>query len=285
MTGVPSSPGARSTISHHCLPPPQTIALYITDCVNHLAAATISRRLASISKAHQAAGFRDSPASTKHFVVGEVLKGARRKLGVAQKGKDPLLLNDVQRIINACPENLLGLRDRALVLVGFAGAFRRSELVSIEVSDLTFSEDDAGLIVHLRHSKTDQEGEGCDVAIPFGEHEETCPVAAVRAYLRAAAIQQGKVFRGINRHGKPGSSLHANSVATLLKRAAVRAGIDPTNVAGHSVRAGMATQAAMNGAGERQIAKTTRHKSERVLRRYIRTGKLFRDNASSTLGL
>src|SRR5208282_3908116 len=202
---------------------PQTVALYIADCVNHLAAATISRRLASISKAHQAAGFKDSPASTKHFVVGEVLKGARRKLGVAQKGKDPLLLDDVRRIIAACPANLLGLRDRALVLVGFAGAFRRSELVSIDVSDLTFSED-TGLIVHLRHSKTDQEGEGYDVAIPFGEHEETCPVVALRAYLRAAAIKEGKVFRGINRHGKPGSSLHANSVATILKRAAVRAG-------------------------------------------------------------
>ena len=263
---------------------PQTVALYITDCVNHLAAATISRRLASISKAHQATGFKDSPASTKHFVVGEVLKGARRRLGVAQKGKDPLLLDHVRRIIAACPDNLLGLRDRALTLIGFAGAFRRSELVAIEVSDLTFSED-AGLVIHLRHSKTDQEGEGCDIAIPFGEHEETCPVAALRAYLSEAAIKQGKVFRGINRHGKPGSSLHPNSVATLLKRAAVRAGIDPTNVAGHSVRAGMATQAAMNGAGERQIAKTTRHKSQRVLRRYIRTGKLFRDNASSALGL
>ena len=153
---------------------PQTIALYIADCVNHLAAATISRRLASISKAHQAAGFKDSPASTKHFVVGEVLKGARRELGVAQKGKDPLLLDDVRRIIAACPDNLLGLRDRALTLVGFAGAFRRSELVSIEVSDLTFSEN-TGLIIHLRHSKTDQEGEGCDVAIPFGAHED--PVA------------------------------------------------------------------------------------------------------------
>ena len=128
-------------------------------------------------------------------------------------------------------------------------------------------------------------GNNFGVRVKCAAVEETCPVAAVRAYLRAAAIKDGKVFRGINRHGKPGSSLHANSVATLLKRAAVRAGIDPTNVAGHSVRAGMATQAAMNGAGERQIAKTTRHKSQRVLRRYIRTGKLFRDNASSTLGL
>ncbi len=110
-------------------------------------------------------------------------------------------------------------------------------------------------------------------------------MAALRACLRSAALEDCNVFRGINRHGKPGSRLQANSVATILKRAAVRAGIDPTNVAGHSVRAGMATQAAMNGAGERQIAKTTRHKSQRVLRRYIRDGKLFRDNASSTLGL
>lgn len=105
---------------------PQTIALYIASCVvARLAPATIARRLASISKAHQAAGFEDSPASTKHFIVGEVLKGGRRTLGVAQKCKDPLLLNDVLRLLAACPKNLLGLRDRALILIGFAGAFRR----------------------------------------------------------------------------------------------------------------------------------------------------------------
>jgi integrase len=154
----------------------------------------------------------------------------------------------------------------------------------LSMSDLAFAED-SGLVVNLRHSKTDQEGQGREVAIPFGEHPETCPIRALRTYLAAAAIEEGKVFRSINRHGKPGSSLHADSIATILKRAALRAGIDATNLAGHSMRSGMATQAAMNGAGERAIAETTGHKSRRVLRRYIRTGKLFQENAASTLGL
>src|SRR6266567_4649985 len=249
---------------------PQIIALFIADCVTaRLAPATISRRLSSITKAHQAAGFKDSPASTKNFVVGEVLKGARRKLGVAQKGKDALLLSDVRRILGACPKSLLGQRDRALVLVGFAGGFRRSELASIYKSDLSFS--DRGLVINLRHSKTDQEGVGREVAIPFGEHKETCPVRTVREWMAADAITNGPVFRGVDRHSRISpSGLHPDSIGTILKRAATRAGIDATNLAGHSMRAGMATQAAMNGAAEREIAKTTGHKSTHVLRRYIR---------------
>ena len=133
---------------------PETIALYIASCVvAHLAPATIARRLASITNAHQAAGFENSPASTEHFVVGEVLKGARRTLGVAQKCKDPLLLNDIRRLLAACPKNLLGLRDRALILTGFAGAFRRSELCAMAVSDLCFS--DSGLVINVPRSKAD----------------------------------------------------------------------------------------------------------------------------------
>jgi site-specific recombinase XerD len=265
---------------------PETVSLYIADCVSRLAPATIARRLASITKAHQAAGLENSPASTKHFVVGEVLKGARRTLGVAQKGKDPLLMNDVRRIVVACPSNLLGLRDRCLVLTGFAGAFRRSELASIYRSDLAFSDDDTGLVVHLRHSKTDQQGAGREVAIPFGEHAETCPVRALKEWLAAASITGGAVFRGVDRHGRISAhGLHSDSIGSIVKRAAVRAGIDATNIAGHSMRAGMATQAAMNGVGERSIAKTTGHRSRRVLRRYIRTGQLFRENAASALGL
>lgn len=124
---------------------PQTVALYIADSVSRLAPATIARRLSSITKAHQAAGFENSPASTKHVVVCEVLKGMRRTLGVSQKGKAPLLLNDVRRLVAVCPSRLLGLRDRALVLVGFAGAFRRSELASIYVPDLVFS--DSGVVI------------------------------------------------------------------------------------------------------------------------------------------
>ena len=264
---------------------PQTIALYIASCVvARLAPATIARRLASISKAHQAAGFEDSPASTKHFVVGEVLKGARRTLGVAQKCKDPLLLNDICRLLAACPKNLLGLRDRALILVGFAGAFRRSELCAMTVDDLCFS--DAGLVINVPRSKADQEQAGDKVAIPFGEHEDTCPIKALREWLATAKVTEGPVFRGVDRHNRVASTgLHRDSVAAILKTGAARAGMNATNIAGHSVRAGMATQAALNGSSERAIATTMRHRSRRVLRRYIRPGELFRENAAASLGL
>ena len=177
---------------------PQTIALYIASCVvARLAPATITRRLASISKAHQAAGFEDSPASTKHFVVGEVLKGARRTLGIAQNCKDPLLLNDICRLLAACPKNLVGLRDRALILIGFAGAFRRSELCAMTVSDLCFSA--SGLVISVPRSKADQEQAGEKVAIPFGEHKDTCPIKALRQWLKAANVTEGSVFRGTDR--------------------------------------------------------------------------------------
>ena len=264
---------------------PETIALYIASCVvARLAPATIARRLASISKAHQAAGFEESPASTKHFVVGEVLKGARRTLGVAQKCKDPLLLNDICRLLAACPKNPLGLRDRALILTGFAGAFRRSELCAMAVSDLCFS--DSGLVINVPRSKADQEQAGEKVAIPFGEHEETCPIKALREWLSKAKVTEGAVFRAVDRYNKVAATgLHRDSIAEILKTAATRAGINASNIAGHSVRAGMATQAALNGSSERAIAKTTRHKSRRVLRRYIRPGELFRENASASLGL
>jgi integrase len=131
-------------------------------------------------KAHQAAGFEDSPASTKHFVVGQVLKGARRTLGVAQKCKDPLLVNDIRRLLEACPKNLLGLRDRALILIGFVGAFRRSELCAMTVSDLSFSA--SGLVISVPRSKADQEQAGDKVAIPFGEHDDTYPIRALRQW-------------------------------------------------------------------------------------------------------
>jgi site-specific recombinase XerD len=239
---------------------PETIALYIASCVvARLAPATIARRLASISKAHQAAGFEESPASTKHFIVSEVLKGARRTLGVAQKCKDPLLLNDIRRLLDSCPKNLLGLRDRALILTGFAGAFRRSELCAMTVCDLSFL--DSGLVINLPRSKADQEQAGDKVAIPFGEHAETCPIKALREWLAAANITSGAVFRAVDRHNKVAATgLHRDSIAEILKTAATRAGINATNIAGHSVRAGMATQAALNGSSERAIAKTTRHR-------------------------
>ena len=264
---------------------PQTIALYIASCVvARLAPATIARRLASISKAHQAAGVEDSPASTKHFVVGEVLKGARRTLGVAQKCEDPLLLNDIQRLLAACPKNLLGLRDRALILIGFAGAFRRSELCAMTVSDLCFST--SRLVITVPRSKADQEQAGDKGRDSVWRTRRNMPIKALREWLARAKVTGRAVFRGVDRHGKVAATgLHRDSIAAIFKTAAARAGMNATNIAGHSVRAGMATQAALNGSSERAIARTTRHRSRRVLRRYIRPGEMFRENASASLGL
>jgi integrase len=179
---------------------------------------------------------------------------------------------------------LLGLRDRALILIGFAGAFRRSELCAMTVADLCFSA--SGLVINVPRSKADQEQAGEKVAIVFGKHKDTCPIKALRQWLKAANVKEGAVFRGVDRHGHVASTgLHRDSIAAIFKSAAARAGMNATNIAGHSVRAGMATQAALNGSSERAIAKTTRHKSRRVLRRYIRPGELFRENASASLGL
>jgi integrase len=152
------------------------------------------------------------------------------------------------------------------------------------LSDLCFP--DSGLVINVPRSKADQEQAGDKVAIPFGEHEETCPIKAVREWLAAVIVTSGAVFRAVDRHNKVAArGLHRDSITAIFKTAAVRAGMNATNIAGHSVRAGMATQAALNVSSERAIAKITRHKSRRVLRRYIRPGELFRENASASLGL
>jgi integrase len=203
---------------------PETVALYIADRASTLASGTITRRLTSITKAHQAAGFTDSPATTRHFVVGETLKGIRRVIGTAHHGKAPLLSADVRRIVAARREDLLGLRDAALVLVGFAGGFRRSELAGIEICDLKFSAD--GVVVTVRKSKTDQEGAGREVGLPFGASHDTCPVRALRLWLDSAGIREGAVFRSVGRYGHvSGHGLHSDSIGKLLKRAAGRAGL------------------------------------------------------------
>lgn len=262
---------------------PEVVALYISDLATRLSVSTIRRRMAAITNAHKEAGFPNSPASPRqHFVVREVLAGIRRSLGTVQHGVDPLLVDDIRKIV-AASDGLLGLRDRALVLVGFSGAFRRSELTTLlEVADLDFT--DHGLYIRMRRSKTDQEGQGRTVAMPSGDHPETCPIRALQTWLEAAGITDGPVFRSVNRHGQVAEhALSPRSVAKILKRAAMRAGINPASIAGHSLRAGMVTQAAINGVEEREIAKTTGHHSVGMVRRYIRDGRAF--GASAQLGL
>lgn len=240
--------------------------------------------MSAITNAHKEAGFPNSPASPQqNYVVREVLAGIKRSLGTAQHGVDPLLVDDIRRIVGAVPANFLGLRDRALVLVGFSGAFRRSELTTLlEVADLDFTDD--ALYIRMRRSKTDQEGQGRTVAMPAGEHPESCPIHALKTWLDAAGITSGPVFRSVNRHGQVAEhALSPRSVSKILKRAAMRAGIDSASIAGHSLRAGMVTQAAINGVEERDIAKTTGHHSVGMVRRYIRDGRAF--GATGQLGL
>jgi site-specific recombinase XerD len=262
---------------------PATVALYIADLASCRAAGTITRRLTSITKAHQAACL-ETPATTRHLAVSETLKGIRRSIGTAQKCKTPLLTKDLRKIIEHLPSGLIGARDRALLLVGFAGGFRRSELAKLAFTDTSFTED--GLIVVLRHSKTDQEGKGRKIGIPWGSNPDTCPVRSLREWILMAGIETGALFREISRHGRVGqSALHKDSIGLIVKRAAERAGYDPSTLAGHSLRAGLATQAAMNGATELTIMKQTGHRSLAMLRRYIRDGEMWRKNAAANLGL
>jgi integrase len=220
----------------------------------------------------------------QNAVVSETMKGIRRSLGTAQPGKEPLLTPDILQMLDALDDRLLGCRDRALLLVGFAGGFRRSELVALDVGDVGETAD--GLVIRVRRSKTDPEAKGMTVALPYGSTAATCPVRSYRAWIAAAGITSGPAFRSVDRHGVVGQGrMNAGSAARLIKRAAEAAGLDPASYAGHSLRAGFATQAFLNGAAEVSIMRQTRHKSLNTLRKYIRDRSLFRDNPAAKLGL
>jgi site-specific recombinase XerD len=264
---------------------PTTLALYLTDQARALKTSTLQRRLVAIAQTHRAAG---QPSPTEDAGVRAVWRGIRRTVGTAQVGKAALLTDDIRQLVEALAETTAGMRDRALLLLGFAGAFRRSELVALDVTDVQLVSE--GAVVTIRRSKTDQEGIGERIGIPRGRQAETCPVGALRTWLemlgRERRTSQGPLFRAVDRNGNIRSTrLSACDVARIVKRVAERAGLDPTEYAGHSLRAGLATSAAIAGVEERAIMAQTRHKSVAVARRYIRDGSLFRGNAAGLVGL
>ncbi len=262
---------------------PETVALYLAARGPTHRPATLTRRLTAIARAHEAAGHA-SPATLRHAPVSETLKGIRRVHGAAQPGKTALRTADLRAAVAHAAPGLLGLRDRALLLVGYAGALRRSELAALAVPDLTRSDD--GLRVSIRRSKTDQESLGRAVAIPRGSRPDTCPVAALDAWLAAARITEGAVFRRVDRHGRAGGApLDPNSIAKILKRALRRAGYAPEGYAGHSLRAGFCTEAARGGASAFDLMRQTDHRSVAMVARYIREAELFRDAPAGRLGL
>lgn len=258
----------------------ESIALYVADRAGDSKPSTLNRYLAAIASAHRLAGHA-SPIGDE--MVRAVMAGIRRTVGTAQRGKDPLLIGHMRAIVETLPEGRVGLRDRALLLLGFAGAFRRSELVALDVEDLRFR--DEGMVVFLRRSKTDQEGRGREVAIPCGVRESTCPVQAMRRWLEHAGISSGPVFRGLTRGKVAEDRLSTQGLANAVKRAAASAGLDVENISAHSLRAGFATTAIMAGVPEHLVMRQTGHKSTTVFRRYVRDGSLFRDNAAGMVGL
>ena len=260
---------------------PETVAAYIAECAGRLKVGSIQRRLNAIAEAHKAVGL-ESP--THSPIVVNTMKGIRRTRGTAAVQKAATLTDDIRAMIDATDTGTIGTRDRALMLLGFAGAFRRSDLVGLDVEDCAFGKD--GLTVTLRRSKTDQEGQGRRVGIPYGSNPETCPVRTLQSWLEQAGITSGPLFRSLNRHGHiQAGRLVGIDVARVVKKLVDRAGLDATKYAGHSLRAGHATSAAIAGASERSIMNQTGHRSVQMVRRYIRDGSLFRENSAAKLGL
>ncbi|MGH9011278.1 MAG: site-specific integrase [Acidimicrobiia bacterium] len=260
---------------------PEALALYLTELAGMAKTSTIARRLAAIAEAHRSAGIA-SP--TGDAMVKAVWAGIRRVHGTAADGAAPLTVGLVRRVVDALPSDLAGHRDRALLLVGFAGALRRSELVVLDVADVEDRHE--GLVVRIRRSKTDQDGAGRQVGLPYGSNPATCPVRSLRAWLEAAQITAGALYRPVTRHKRVGPGrLSAASANRIVQRAVARAGLDPRPYSAHSLRAGLATSAAEAGVSERAIMAQTGHRSLAVARGYIRSGSLFRDNAAAQVGL
>jgi len=264
--------------AHHGLEPlpaqVDTIAAYLAYLARSgLRASTITRRCAGIRYMHRMAGL-ESPTSSE--AIKAVLAGIRRSIGTAATRKAPATAETVRTILAEMPADLRGLRDRALLLLGFAGALRRSELVALDVEDL--EETAEGLLVRIRRSKTDQEGAGDFVSIPHGSRLR--PVAGVRAWLEAAGITEGPIFRSIKKGGSVTlERLSDRSVAHVIKQRAEAAGFDPNVFSGHSLRAGFVTSALHHGADILRVMDVTRHREVSTLKTYDRRAKAFKQHA------
>lgn len=250
--------------------------------ISHLAKAglktrTIERRLAALRFAHEVSN-TVSPTTTK--IVREVMAGIRRRIGRKPAKKAPVLIRHLEQMMSHIPETFSGSRDRALLLLGFAGAFRRSELVALTMDDVIFNQ--KGMLVEITRSKTDQAGEGQRIAIPNGTG--LCPVEALRAWIDFADISHGPIFRAIDRHENLSPlGLSDRTVARIVKKYAALAGLNPANFSGHSLRAGVITEAGHRSKNLWKIRELSRHASLEMLREYVRDGELFEDAATSGL--
>ena len=258
---------------------PKIVSLYLTYLSKHSKISTLRRRLVSIGMIHKLKGHY---LDTKHPIIIENLMGIRRTIGSIQKGKKPILINHLKLIIKSINEQnvdeIKKLRDKTIILIGFGGGFRRTELISVDYDDLEFVPE--GLKINIRKSKTDQFGEGMIKGLPYFNEETYCPVINLKKWLEISKIKSGPIFRRFTKGSKlTDKRLSDQSVVLLIKQYLKIAGIENKNFAGHSLRSGFATVAAESGADERSIMSMTGHKTTQMVRRYIKEANIFKNNA------
>ncbi len=259
---------------------PKIVSLYLTHLsTKDVKLSTIKRRLVSIGVIHKMKGHY---LDTKHPVIVENLMGIKRRKGTIQKGKKPILINELKKILDVIDqqnfEDIKKLRDKSIILIGFSGGFRRNEIVSLDYEDLDFVNE--GVKITVKRSKTDQFGEGSIKALPYFDNSLYCPVTVLKRWLNISKITKGSLFRRFSKGSKLTSNrLTDQTVALLIKDYLNKAGIDGKNYSGHSLRSGFATSAADSGAEERSIMTMTGHKSTEMVRRYIKEANLFKNNA------
>ena len=264
---------------------PKIVSLYLTHLSISTKISTLRRRLVSIGVVHKLKGHY---LDTKHPVIIENLMGIKRKKGSIQIGKKPILINHLKEIINVIDnqkiEKIKKLRNRTLILIGFGGGFRRTELISIDYEDLDFVEE--GLKITLRRSKTDQFGEGFVKGIPYFTNEKYCPVMSLKNWINFSKIKTGPIFRRFAKGSiLTDKRLTDQSVVLIIKDCLKLAGIENKNFSGHSLRSGFATVAAESGADERSIMAMTGHKTTQMVRRYIKEANIFKNNALNKVKL
>ncbi len=255
----------------------ECVARYVAHHARTLSCATLSRRVVAIGQAHTTQGL---PSPTQSALVRATLQGIRRTLGNTSHQVAALQKNDLVKIVGKL-HGLRGLRDKALLLIGFAGAMRRSELVALDIEDVQFVTE--GILIRLRRSKTDQEGYGRHIAIPYvkGRH---CPCRALLLWLKVSGIETGALFRGISRFEQLLTRrLSPQSVALIIKQRVELAGLNPSLYSGHSLRAGFVTNAARSGASSTSIRNQTGHQSDAMMQGYIRSSQLFFDNPNKNI--
>jgi site-specific recombinase XerD len=265
---------------------PKIVSLYLTQLsTKNIKMSTLKRRLVSIGVIHRLKGHY---LDTKHPSIIENMMGIKRRKGSIQKGKKPLLINDLRLLINAIDqvkeEEIKKFRDRSIILIGFSGGFRRNEIVSLDYDDLDFVTE--GLKINLKRSKTDQFGAGLIKGLPYFDNPQYCPVLSLQKWINISKINAGPLFRRFSKGSKlTGKRLTDQTVAHLIKKYLKLSGIESKNYSGHSLRSGFATSAAESGAEERSIMAMTGHKSTEMVRRYIKEANLFKNNALNKIKL